>query len=114
MKADALPMESIRQTIKKLREFRINDYAIFDFAVSYLAAYLLSFPLKHYFTLKQLFYLVIPVAIIAHTIFRVHTPLTDRFWNPNGDYLIKLTAVFMLFRGLNINPVAKISALYSK
>lgn len=107
-------INKIRQTIHKLRQFRVNEYSVFDFSISYLAAYLLSFPLANYFTVKQLMYLVVPIAILAHTLFGVHTPLTDRFWNPDGDYLIKLAAVFMLFRGFNIDPLAKISALYKK
>lgn len=112
-------MKTIRQTIAKLREFRINDFAIFDFAISYLAAYLLSFPLAKVITTKQLFYLVIPVSILAHTIFRVHTPLTDRFWDPHAHYLIKIVAIYMLLKGLNINItslpiISKISKLYNK
>ena len=106
--------DQIRQIIHKLRQYRINDYSIFDFIISYIAAYLLSFPLVKYFTIKQLIYLVIPLSIITHTLFGVHTTLTDRFWNPDGDYLIKFVAVFMIFRGFNINPMAKISALYKK
>ncbi len=112
-------MESIKQTITKFREIRINDFSIFDFAVSYFAAYLLSFPLKNIITVKQLFYLVIPVSIIVHTLFRVHTPLTDRFWDPNADYFIKITAIYMLLKGLNISLtsfpiISRISKLYNK
>lgn len=107
-------LNDIRKIITNLREFRINEFSIFDFAISYLAAYLLSFPLSRYLTKKQLFYLVIPASIITHTLFRVHTPLTDRFWNPNGDYLIKFTAVYMLLQAFKVNPLSKLSALYSK
>lgn len=109
----------IQNVIRNLREFRINDLSFFDFAISYLFAYLISFPLAKYISVKRLFYLVIPVSIIVHTIFSVHTPLTDRFWNPNHDYLIKLTAIYMLFKGLNLSLtklpiISKISKLYSK
>ena len=112
-------MSSIKQIITKLRENRINGFAVFDFVISYFAAYLLSFPLKNVITMKQLFYLVIPVSIIAHTLFRVHTPLTDKFWDPNSHYLIKITAIYMFIKGFNINLtslpiISRISKLYNK
>lgn len=111
---NASALESVKAFITKMREVKINDYAVFDLVISYFAAYLLSFPLAPYITRKRLFYLVIPVSIITHTIFGVHTPLTDQFWNPDGFYFIKIVAVYMLLKGFNYNPLGKISTLYSK
>ena len=104
---NAIP--DIRDFINKARQVRINGYAIFDFAVSYLAAYLISFPLKPYITRKRLFYLVLPVAVLAHTIFGVHTPLTDQFWDTHNYFLIKFIVIFSLLKALNIDIFAKLS-----
>ncbi len=110
----ASPLKNVQAFITKMREVKINGYAVFDMVISYFAAYILSFPLAPYITRKRLFYLVIPVSIITHTIFSVHTPLTDQFWNPDGFYFIKIVAVYMLLKGMNYNPLGKISELYSK
>lgn len=95
-------ISQITQTINKLREFRINNYAIFDLAISYLAAYLISFPLKPYISKTRLFYLVLPLAVLVHTLFSVNTPLTDQFWDPSSYYFIKLSVIYMLLKGLNV------------
>ncbi len=107
-------LETIQSTIAKLREFKVNGYAMFDFVISYIAAFLLSFPLAKYISRKGLFYLVIPVSIIVHTLAGVHTPLTDQFWEPNSYYTIKLSAIYMLIKGLKYNPLSTLSTLYSK
>ena len=102
--------KTIKQIITKLREFKINNYAVFDLVISYFAAYLISFPLKPYMTKTQLFYLVLPLSVLTHTIFSVNTPLTDQFWDPKSYYVIKISIIYMIIKGLKL-PLPHLSGL---
>ncbi len=91
-----------------LRQFRLGDYAIFDFAVSFLGIYLLS-PLLSKLFLKiridiprqNWLYLTLPIGIVFHLIFGRITPLTRDFIDIQGHYIVKIVILGLLFIGLN-------------
>lgn len=96
-------MTDIDSTLIYLRLFKIGDYSIFDLVLTFLLAYLLSFPLKQFgfgITRKQLFYLAIPFSIIIHKLFGIHTPLTDRFFNPKNYYVLKISMLYLTYKGI--------------
>jgi len=73
-------------TIEYLRQFRFGEYAILDFAVSFLGIYLLSPLLSKTFLKinveipkKNWLYLTLPISIIAHLIVGTITPMTKSF-----------------------------------
>ena len=92
-----------KKFIHTIRNYKINDYSVFDIFISYFVAYLMSILLKNVISRKRLFYLVLPISILIHTIFNVHTPLTDQFWDVNGYYLVKISILYMAIKGLNID-----------
>lgn len=89
--------------IEYLRSFRVGPFAIFDFATSYVAVYLLA----PYFSKllayagihvnrEQWLWLTLPVALVFHLIFRPDTPFTKMFVDPTGGYVAKLVILIML------------------
>ncbi len=87
-------------TIDYLRQFRIGEFAIFDFAASFLGMLLLS-PLLSRLAKKfgwivprqNWVFLTIPVSILVHLLTGNMTPLTKEFLDPNGFYLVKLIVI---------------------
>ena len=61
--------------IKQLRKPRIAGFAIFDFAASFGAAYLISPYVEKYVSRTTLMIGVIPLGIAVHEIFGIDTPL---------------------------------------
>lgn len=94
-------------TIEYLRSFRIFGFALFDFAASYLVVFLLA-PLLTKLTglfgwhptRLQWLYLVLPLSVIFHLIFRQTTPLTELALNPRDGYILKIILLIMLYLGL--------------
>ena len=87
------------EIISFLRSFRIGPFAIFDFAISYLAVYLIApylFKIGLKLSREQLLWLTLPISILVHIIFGVMTPLTTMFLDPYGGYLVKILILFML------------------
>lgn len=94
-------------TLEYLRHFRLGGYAIFDFTVAFLGIFLLSPLLSKLFLKLRLdipkrnwLFLTLPIGIFVHLIIGNITPLTASFFNPNGEYLIKLIILLMLILGL--------------
>lgn len=92
--------------IPYLRQFRVSGYAVFDFAVSFLAAYLLAPWLSKMF--KKIgvnipkyswLYFTVPISIIVHLLVNTMTPLTQAFINPHGDYIIKIIVLVLVILG---------------
>lgn len=86
-----------------LRSFRIGTFAIFDFAISYIAMYFLAPYLSKLFALigihinrEQWLWLTLPIALVFHLIFKVNTPFTKMILNPSGGWIAKLVIIFML------------------
>ncbi|KKP79430.1 MAG: hypothetical protein UR78_C0014G0011 [Candidatus Moranbacteria bacterium GW2011_GWF2_35_39] len=94
--------------IEFLRQFRLGDYAIFDFAVSFLGIYLLAPLLSKLFLKLKLdipkqnwLYLTLPIGVTTHLLFGKITPLTRDFIDIQGHYIVKIIILGLLFLGLN-------------
>lgn len=86
-----------------LRSFRMGPFAIFDFAISYIAMYFLAPYLSKLFALvgihinrEQWLWLTLPIAFVTHLVFKTYTPFTKMVLNPSGDLIAKLFIVGML------------------
>lgn len=93
--------------IESLRQYRILDYAIFDFAASFIAIYFLAPLLSKLFlkinikiTRLSWLYLTLPLSIIIHLLFSQMTPMTQDFLNLDSNYLLKLIILGLLYLGL--------------
>lgn len=94
-------------TLEFLRSFRIFEYAIFDFALSFLGIFLLSPFLSKLFLKmniivpkKNWIILTIPLSILIHIIFLNFTPLTKNFLDYQNHFLLKGLVLACLFLGL--------------
>jgi len=94
-------------TITFLRQFRLFDYAVFDFIVSFLGMYLLSPLLSKGFRKIRIeipkinwVFLTLPIGIISHLLTGAMTPMTIDFLNLNGDYTVKAIILISLILGL--------------
>jgi len=94
-------------TIEFLRSYKLLDYAIFDFVVSFLGVYLLSPILTKLFLLfkikvsrKSWLLLTIPVSILVHYLVGNITPMTKDFLNLNGSYLLKIIIISLTYFGI--------------
>lgn len=86
-------------TIEFLRSFRLGPFAIFDFVMTYLVAYLLGPYLKKVgipLSREQFLYLALPLSVVAHLIFKQDTPLTQMTLDPKAYWLWKGLLLFML------------------
>ncbi len=94
-------------TITYLRQFRIGGLAIFDLVVSYIGIYFLA-PLltkllsKFHISISrtQWLWLTVPLGTVVHVLVGQKTALTKMLFNPNGDYVMKLIFLFMIYMGL--------------
>jgi hypothetical protein len=93
--------------IEFLRQFRLGEYAIFDFAIAFLGIYLLSPILSKIFLKfhidipkKSWLYLTLPIGIITHLLFGKMTPLTRNFLDIHDHYVLKIIIIGLLFLGL--------------
>lgn len=86
-------------TIEYLRTFRIGQFAIFDFAISYLAVFILSPLLVKYIGLSKIrwLWLVLPASILIHALIGKFTPLTKLALDPQGGYVLKAILILMLY-----------------
>ena len=93
--------------IEYLRQFRIGEYAIFDFVAAFLGMYLLS-PL-----LSKLFrkigvdipkynwlFLTLPIAIVSHILVGNITPMTRDFLDMGGHYIVKIVILVLFILGM--------------
>ena len=94
-------------TIETLRQFRLGGYAIFDFAVTFLAIYLLSPLLTKLFRKIRLdiprsswLLLALPIGIIVHLLVGNITPMTRDFLDPQSHYLLKLIILTLTLLGI--------------
>ncbi|MFZ2192877.1 MAG: hypothetical protein WAV31_01420 [Candidatus Moraniibacteriota bacterium] len=103
--------------IEFLRQFRLGDYAIFDFAVAFLGIYLLSSLLSKIFRKinieiprKNWLFLTLPIGIASHLLFGNNTPMTRDFIDLHGHYILKLVIIILFIlgiRGIKIIKKAK-------
>ncbi|MDO9231251.1 MAG: hypothetical protein Q7U36_02070 [bacterium] len=97
-----------------LRQFRLGDYAIFDFAVSFLGFYLLAPILSKIFLKLRIdiprqnwLYLTLPIGVATHLLFGKITPLTRDFIDIQGHYIVKIVIIALLLIGLNDIKIIK-------
>lgn len=87
-------------TIEKLRSFRVGPFAVFDFAMSFLAAWYAAPYLDWYVRREQLMWLVIPTALLVHKVLKINTPLNSMVFGPDTNRLAQAMVALMLFKGL--------------
>ncbi len=94
-------------SIEFLRQFRLGEYAIFDFVVAFLGIYLLS-PLLSKIFLKfridipkrNWLFLTLPISIFAHLLVGNITPMTKDFIDINNHYILKILILGLLTLGI--------------
>lgn len=100
-------------TIEYLRQFRILNFAIFDFALSFLGIYLLS-PLLGKLALKvgliipmsTWLYWTLPIGVLTHILTGNITPMTAQLLDPSSGYFVKLLVLTLIILGsINISRV---------
>ncbi len=93
--------------ITSLRQYRIGEFALFDFAVSYIAIWFLA-PLLSRGCRRLGFkvpranwlFLTLPLAVLFHLAFGTFTPLTKSVIDPTGGYVTKGVVLLSLLLGL--------------
>lgn len=86
-----------------LRSFRIEPFAIFDFALTYLIAYAIGPYLKKIgipLSREQFMYLILPLSLLVHYIFKQETPLTKMVLTPNDYFIWKGIIIFMIIMAI--------------
>jgi hypothetical protein len=93
--------------IEFLRQFRLIDYAIFDFAVAFLGIYLLAPLLSKIFLKLRLdipkhnwLWLTLPLSILTHLLVGNITPMTADFIDADGHYVLKIIILILFILGL--------------
>lgn len=87
----------MNNSLKKIRSYRINQFAIFDFAISFIFALIVSkiFGLNVVSSLT----LIIPFAVVIHELFNIRTPLNNLIIR-SDDKASKLIMVFLIIVGI--------------
>ena len=96
--------------IHNLRQYRVGEFAVFDFAVSYLAMWFLA-PLLSRLVRKVGFHVprinwiffTLPLAVAIHLAIGQSTPLTSQTMAPWAGYVAKgvvLLSLLLSFRGI--------------
>jgi len=104
-------------TIEQLREYRIVEFAIFDFVASYLGIYLISPILIWIFKKAKIqtdksawLFFVLPISVIVHIIFGRITPLTKLVISMNSGIIAKIIvgiSTFFGFKHTSFKPEEK-------
>lgn len=94
-------------TIEQLRQFRLGDYAVFDFTAAFLGIYLLSPLLSAIFLKirvdipkKNWLFLTLPIGIFVHLLVGAITPMTKYLIDIRGHYILKIIILACLIFGL--------------
>ena len=101
-------------SIEFLRQFRFYEYAVFDFAVSFIGVYLLSPFLSKIFLKikidipkKNWLFLTLPISILVHFIIGEITPMTKYFLDINSHYFLKILIIGLLIMGIKDIKIIK-------
>ncbi len=93
--------------LEYLRSFRLGEYAIFDFVISFIGIYFISPFLTNFFLKLKIYipriswmYFTLPIGFLFHLVFRVNTQMTMDLLDLNGHYLIKIIMVTLFIFGL--------------
>ena len=94
-------------TIEFLRQFRISNYALFDFIITFLIVYLIApflsklfLKIKIIIPKKNWLFLTLPFSILIHLLFNNITPLTKNFLDLNNYYLLKIIILILFILGI--------------
>ena len=82
-----------------LRSFRIGPFAIFDFGMTYLIAYLVGPYLKRIgipLNREQFMWLILPLSVLIHWAVRTETPLTKMALDLHGYWIWKIILIAMI------------------
>lgn len=76
--------------ITNLRKYRISNFAIFDFGMSYLVMYILAKALA--LNAKKMMLSVVPLSLLIHTLIGQETELTRAVFKSKStrDYIIAI------------------------
>jgi hypothetical protein len=90
-----------------LRQFRIGQFAIFDFALAFLGMFLISPLLSKIFMKvginiprRSWLFFTLPISILAHLLVGRMTPMTKEFLALNGYYLLKAIIIGSFILGI--------------
>ena len=93
--------------IEVLRQVRVGPFTLFDTLAAYVGIFLVSPLLSKLFAKFNIsisksnwLWLTLPIGVIFHLIFQVHSPFIKMLLDPNGNYLSKIVLIFMFFMGL--------------
>ena len=93
--------------ISFLRQFRIGQFAIFDFALAFLGILLISPLLSKIFMKigieiprRSWLFFTLPIGIFAHLLIGRMTPMTKEFLDINGHYLLKAIIIGSFILGM--------------
>ena len=104
--------------IDYLRQFRLGNFAVFDFTVSFLGMLALS-PLLSYLCKRAGVHvpkrnwviLTLPISVLAHILVGKITPFTKYFLDLSGNYVAKMVIVVCVIFGVagirRVKPVLK-------
>ena len=106
-------------TLEFLRQFRFNEYAIFDFVAVFLGMYLLSPLLSKIFLKLKIdipkqnwLFLALPISIFAHLLVGKITPMTRDFVDIHGHYVLKILIFCLLILGTKGMKTTKVQGSY--
>lgn len=92
--------------IESLRQYRILDYAAFDLilavaGMALVAPFLSKLFLKLGVKIPKKSWVIwaLPIGVIAHLIVGSMTPMTVRFFDPSGHYILKLVIIGLVVAG---------------
>jgi len=93
--------------IEFLRQFRFSDYAIFDFAITYIGIYLLAPLLSKIFLKirvdirkKNWLLLALPLSVLIHLLVGKITPMTRDVIDMHDHYILKILILILLIYGI--------------
>ncbi len=94
-------------TIELLRQFRIGEYAIFDFVVSFAGIFLITPWMTKLFRkvgieipTRSWMLLTLPMSILIHLLVGNITPMTKNFFDANDHYLFKALILGLTIAGV--------------
>lgn len=102
-------------SIEYLRQFRLGEYALFDFTIAFLGMALLSPLLSGIFRKIRVdipkqnwLYLALPIGILVHLLVGRITPMTKNFLDPHDHFILKVVILGFFILGMrNIKIIKK-------
>jgi len=101
-------------TLEFLRQFRLLDYAIFDFVAAFLGIYLLAPLLSKLFLKirldipkKNWMFLTLPIGTLTHILVGNITPMTRDVLDMSDHYILKIIMLALLFFGIRGIKIVK-------